>query len=450
MHLIPRNQIEVRKRQRSEINPVKLRELRESITKTCLIHPVVVWKEGETYVLVAGERRLTAIDAIQKEGGKFSCDNEEILPGFVPCTFLNLNSSAEVSMQVEFDENEHREPLEWKDRVQALATLHQMRKAANPEQTFKATGEEIVKREGKTDAVWAGKQVREATALVKHLDDPKIAGARNASEAYSLLLKREEETARAALARHRIKKAAGATGTEAPPLTIRQGDLREVLPLLDDGIADLICADLPYGIEAGSGGFRSRTVHHHDYEDSSEYARELIQTVLVEGFRLSKPRANLFIFTDIKHWDFIQTVSAQVGWSPFRRPLIWGKSDSEGLAPWGNKGPRITTEFIFYATKGQKGLLASPIDYLRVNRVARHERVHAAEKPVELMKKLLECTSLPGEFVLDPCCGSGSTLIAAKELHLKGLGIERDEGYYNTAMANLYGEKDAKPSSTTP
>jgi DNA modification methylase len=115
------------------------------------------------------------------------------------------------------------------------------------------------------------------------------------------------------------------------------------------------------------------------------------------------------------------------------------KSESEGLAPWGAQGPRITTEFIFYATKSQRGLNATPTDVFDDRRVPREQRLHAAQKPVSLMAKLIGCSTLPGDSILDPCCGSGSALVAARDLKRCGLGIEKDPDYFNTALANVFG-----------
>jgi site-specific DNA-methyltransferase (adenine-specific) len=100
---------------------------------------------------------------------------------------------------------------------------------------------------------------------------------------------------------------------------------------------------------------------------------------------------------------------------------------------------------ILYATKGQRGLITSPVDILDFSRVSRSERVHAAEKPVELLEALIGCSTLPGDFVLDPCCGSGSSLVAANNLKRTGMGIEIDDTFYNTAMSNVY-----KTITTTP
>lgn len=442
MRIVPRSSIKISKRQRSDIKPADVNERKRSICSVGLLSPPTCYEVagGETsqYLLIAGETRLRAIDAIAEEGEIFSCNRQPIAPGEVPILLVDAETLL-MQKQVELDENIQRKDLTWQERAQALADIHALRVAANPEQTFKQTGEEIAARSPEGQLATSKETIRQSVFIAEHLNNPSIANARTATEARSLILKQEQERVNSILAKRQL------LSTPAKPeIEIRLGDLQEILPILDGDQFDLLLADPPYGINAGGGGFRGRTVHHHNYEDTPEYARLLLKTILIEGFRLAKSRANIFLFTDISHWDWLQNISAQIGWTPFRRPLIWGKSDSEGLAPWGASGPRITTDFIFYATKGQRGLLASPIDYLRVNRVPRNERIHAAEKPVELVKKLLECSTLAGERVLDCCCGSGSTLVAAKELGRKALGIEKDEIYYNTAMSNVYmGKQDA-------
>ena len=153
---------------------------------------------------------------------------------------------------------------------------------------------------------------------------------------------------------------------------------------------------------------------------------ELLQELSsLKGSVLQNLEANIFMFGAIEFFDWWKNTAANLGWVPFTRPLIWCKSESEGLAPWGGSGPQITTEFIFYATKGQRGLNASPINVFRIKRVPRNARIHAAEKPVELLSQLIECSTIPGELVLDPCCGSGSTLVACRKTKRRGLGIEK-------------------------
>jgi len=49
--------------------------------------------------------------------------------------------------------------------------------------------------------------------------------------------------------------------------------------------------------------------------------------------------------------------------------------------------------------------------------------------PVEMIERVIKMSSSPGDLILDPFVGSGTTLIAAKNLGRKGVGIELDERY---------------------
>lgn len=447
--VVPLASIEIRKRQRSAIATSELNELKEKIATRGLLHPPVFWFDERTqkWILTAGERRTRAMMQLHSEGRSFRCNDEEVPKDHIPITRLDSYLDEIGRFEAELDENVIRVDLSWPDRVKAFADLHSLRKKLNPEQTYLETGREIA-----SHGIAANKQekgliteVSEAVVIAQHLDNEKIRNARNPSEAIGLIYKMEEERITAALVKRQL-----AALPSSPSLSLRHADALALLPRLDANEVDLIITDPPYGIGASSGGFRQRTVHHHNYEDTPENARALALMILTEGFRICKPRANIFMFCDIELFDWLKLTAANMGWSPFRRPLIWQKSESEGLAPWGGQGPRITTEFIFYATKGRRGLHASPIDVFNVKRVPRKERIHAAEKPVELLSKLITCATLPGDYVLDPCCGSGSTLVACKETNRRGLGIEKDEDFYNTAMANVFGTPSPATSSEAP
>lgn len=449
MITIPLPSIEVRTRQRSKIDPGPLTELREAILATGLLHPPVVWKDGDRFVLCAGERRFRAIEQLAKAKLSFICNNEIIPPGIIPVTLLSELLDESGRHLAELNENIVRVDLHWSDRCQALAQYHELMKAKTApgvrhgtEATAKQLIAEHPSLQGSASIDSAvhnlGSAIKEAVVVAAALSDPKVSGARNAREAYAQVLKKQEDKLLAELARRSIVSA-----PEKATIELRNDDLLTVLPSLEPAQFDLILGDPPYGISASSGGFRSRTAVHHDYEDTPEVAKDIAQVILTEGFRLAKPRANLFLFCDIRLWAWLRDVAARTGWTAFPRPGIWLKSHSEGLAPWGSQGFRITTEFFLYATKGGRGLVSSPTDLFDVPRVSRSEREHGAEKPDELMRRLIGCSTLPGESILDPCCGSGSSLVAAKALNRKGLGIEKDADYYTIAFKNIFGEAAA-------
>ena len=64
-------------------------------------------------------------------------------------------------------------------------------------------------------------------------------------------------------------------------------------------------------------------------------------------------------------------------------------------------------------------------------------RLHPTQKPVGILKPLIEAFSQPGNTVLDPFCGSGSTLAAAQELERRFIGIELDPAHHRTAIDRL-------------
>ena len=64
-------------------------------------------------------------------------------------------------------------------------------------------------------------------------------------------------------------------------------------------------------------------------------------------------------------------------------------------------------------------------------------KIHPAQKPVALLKKLIETFTDPGDVVIDPCCGSGSTLRAACELGRNSYGFEIDRTFYQRAKDEM-------------
>lgn len=69
-------------------------------------------------------------------------------------------------------------------------------------------------------------------------------------------------------------------------------------------------------------------------------------------------------------------------------------------------------------------------------------KIHPAQKPVKLLKKLIETFTDEGDVVIDPCCGSGSTLRAAKELKRSAYGFEIDRNFYTRAKNEMLAEPE--------
>ena len=63
--------------------------------------------------------------------------------------------------------------------------------------------------------------------------------------------------------------------------------------------------------------------------------------------------------------------------------------------------------------------------------------LHQTQKPLELMKILIELTTIENQIILDPFAGSGTTLLAAKQLNRKYIGFETNKEFYDIANHRL-------------
>ena len=64
-------------------------------------------------------------------------------------------------------------------------------------------------------------------------------------------------------------------------------------------------------------------------------------------------------------------------------------------------------------------------------------KIHPAQKSVKVLKKLIETFTDEGDVVIDPCCGSGATLRAARELNRSAFGFEIDRTFYQRAKDEM-------------
>ena len=69
-------------------------------------------------------------------------------------------------------------------------------------------------------------------------------------------------------------------------------------------------------------------------------------------------------------------------------------------------------------------------------------KLHPTQKPVKVLKKLIEIFTDPGDTVIDPCAGSGSTLRAARELGRNSYGFELDKQFYRLAKDEMLKEPE--------
>ena len=120
-----------------------------------------------------------------------------------------------------------------------------------------------------------------------------------------------------------------------------------------------------------------------------------------------------------------------------RQLLIWDKGEASGMGdlsiPW-----KPSHEEIYVLGSGFSGRRTTGVLRAYVPARISFGRLHPNEKPVSLMKMLIQ--KCPDLTILDPFMGSGSTLAAAKQLGRRAIGIELDERYCEVAANRLQQE----------
>lgn len=209
---------------------------------------------------------------------------------------------------------------------------------------------------------------------------------------------------------------------------------------IDDESIDLICTDPPYKITSrgGSGNMggywtsdiaKSGKIFDNNSIEIKDYAKEL--------YRVLKDKSILYIMTNNVNLIEMLNELTSVGFH-FVKSLIWEKNNKIcGRYYMG------CYEYILLFRKGGDRPINNPNtpDILRVpiNKMKDSDgsNIHDTEKPVELMKILIENSSNKGDIILEPFAGTGSTLMAAKELERNFIGFEIDEKYYNVSKNRL-------------
>jgi DNA modification methylase len=203
-----------------------------------------------------------------------------------------------------------------------------------------------------------------------------------------------------------------------------------ILPKLKSNVFDLVITDPPYGIEYNTGYREHSTIFGQngvtgDNADNLPFLNE----VLKQLDRVTKADAHIYWFS---HWSKagIHDELLEENGFKVKNHLIWIKNNwsmGDLHSAYANQ-----YEVIIFGVKGNKQLnelggLERHTDILQFDRVSGEELKHSCQKPLMLMKFLMEKSSNTGDWVLDPFLGTGTTSVAAKVLERNCLGIEIEQ-----------------------
>jgi DNA modification methylase len=219
-------------------------------------------------------------------------------------------------------------------------------------------------------------------------------------------------------------------GTERVTLWHDRAEL--VLPELPTESFDLILTDPPYGVDSTSGWTDRERIHNDGQED-----RGLIHEVLRQCVRLVGQKRHLYVFGPADVLDGLKvSETANLVWD--RGVIGQGNLSS----PWGPQHEPITFAVSMHRHAGQAGR-SSPAVRLRKGSVLRSTRAtgrkvrHPHEKPVALLRELIESSTRQGDTVLDPFAGSASTGVAAVLSGRKAVLVESDPRWIPLCIERL-------------
>jgi len=191
-------------------------------------------------------------------------------------------------------------------------------------------------------------------------------------------------------------------------------DCRSILPELRPGDVACLIGDFPYGRRTPRWPHRTRgsVIAGDDSTELRDFVLKWADTLPVACFGT---------------WRSAPPTGA-------RARLVWDKGPCSGMGdlslPWKN-----SAEEIFILGKGWRGERDQGVLRVPQPSPVQSPRRHAMEKPVELIARLLD--KAPPGVVIDPSCGSGSTLLAARALGRPAVGIEIDERWVRVAVRRL-------------
>lgn len=220
---------------------------------------------------------------------------------------------------------------------------------------------------------------------------------------------------------------------ESGVVTVIHGDARDVMPTLGRESVDCIVTDPPYG-EAWRSNTRAERFDAIAGDATEEEATDLLAAVTPEMVRVLRRTRHIYTFgLGLTHDLLPEKAQSQLVWDKERigsgdLSKAWGPSH-EPIYFHARASDRANAK-----TAGGLTARLRRGSVLRVPRLnAKQVYRHPTEKPVELLRQLVESSTTMGEWVLDPFAGSGSTGVAAVLEGRRALLVEVDQGYAEVA-----------------
>ena len=409
-------------RQRKTVKESAIAELAVSIQAKGQLHPLTVAPIDRVrfpdapphinYQLIAGYRRLLACALLK-----------------LPAVRVELrdNLTQIEQEEIELDENLQRENLTWQEEIKAKARLVALRGELYGD-SIRDVATHVGESRGE---LWEDQRLAKAIELL-----PELANSKNKTQAQNKLrlLQRRETLSKKATELQ--------AGTADPALLaytskIKLGNALEIVKTWPTGVFHCVVTDPPYGINLDSGETKKGNPHPQIYSDDTYDIMDLFAQIIPEAFRVLQENTHAYFFFDIKQYARIFRLLTDAGFTVDPIPLLWVKPGSGQVnhpdSRWGSG-----YEACFFCRKGNRALLRQgQSNVLQHDPVPSNRKIHPVEKPVSLLRQLIESSTAPGETVIDFFGGSGSTAEAALQTGRNFLLCEKDAAFHAGILERL-------------
>ncbi|WP_322597191.1 site-specific DNA-methyltransferase [Sphingomicrobium marinum] len=268
--------------------------------------------------------------------------------------------------------------------------------------------------------------------------------------------------------------ARGKAPKKALPLdTILEGDCIAAMARMPDKSVDMIFADPPYNLQLGGdlirpeGGKVDACDDEWDRFESFQQYDDFSRDWLAEAQRILKDDGSIWVIGSYHNIFRLGAVLQDMGYW-ILNDVVWRKSNpmpnfrgtrftnAHETLIWCAKDEKARYTFNYRAMKALNDDLQMRSDWVlpicsggeRLKDDA-GEKVHPTQKPESLLYRILLACTKPGDVVLDPFFGTGTTGAVAKRLRRHWIGIEREDEYIQAAKARIASEMPLDESAMT-
>ena len=241
---------------------------------------------------------------------------------------------------------------------------------------------------------------------------------------------------------------------------IIQGDCIAAMAALPDASVDLVFADPPYNLQLGGELFRPEGGRVDAVDDEWDKFASLAaydaftRAWLAQAKRILKPNGTLWVIGSYHNIFRVGTALQDLGYW-ILNDIVWRKANpmpnfrgtrftnAHETLIWASTSETARYTFNYQAMKALNDELQMRSDWLipicggperlKVN----GHKAHPTQKPEALLYRLLLATTKPGDVVLDPFFGTGTTGAVAKRLGRRWIGIEREGRYIEVARERI-------------